>query len=47
MKNTINPKADSGFSRRNLLKTGLALVGGSLLGCATGTHGLLPVTFAA
>lgn len=36
MNNSISIKADSGFSRRNLLKTGLALAGGSLVGCATG-----------
>lgn len=36
MNNSIGIKADSGFSRRNLLKTGLALAGGSLVGCATG-----------
>lgn len=35
MENSINKKADAGFSRRNILKTGLVLAGGSLLGCAT------------
>ncbi len=38
MNNSINEKADSGFSRRNLLKTGLILTGGSLMGCATGAQ---------
>lgn len=35
MENAINTKADTRFSRRNLLKSGLVLAGGSLIGCTT------------
>lgn len=38
MDNSINKKEDTGFSRRNMLKSGLVLAGGSLIGCATGAQ---------
>lgn len=38
MENSSNPKAVVGFSRRNLLKSGLVFAGSSLIGCATGTQ---------
>lgn len=38
MHNSSDRKADLGFSRRNLLKTGLVLAGSSLVGCYTGVE---------
>jgi aryl-alcohol dehydrogenase-like predicted oxidoreductase len=38
MHNSIDIKADSSFSRRNLLKTGLLLAGSSLVGCVSTTE---------